>query len=68
VLASYRRFLARTVRVHTPNASIEGVLTLVSRDYFILAAAKYVKGADESLTLEGESVIPRESVDFLQVL
>ena len=68
MLASYRRFRDRTVRVHTPSASIEGVLIYVSRDYFLLRGAKFVSGEDEALSLDGDAVLPRSADCWLQVL
>lgn len=68
MLASYRRFRDRTVRVHTTSGtSIEGVLTLVARDVLVLRAASHIQ-PDANVPLDGEAVVPLESVDFLQAL
>lgn len=67
MLASYRRFRDRTVRVHTSESSVEGVLVHVSRDYLLLRGAKHVT-SDGGYQLNGETLVPRESVDYLQVL
>ena len=68
MLASYRRFRDRTVRIHTnAGTSVEGVLESVSVDYLILRGASDVR-PEGSVELEGEALVPRDSIDYLQAL
>lgn len=66
------RFLQRitreTVVIHTlSGASVRGVLVAAYRDCLVLAHATYLT-ADSTEPVDGEAVIPREQVAWLQRL
>jgi len=54
--------------VHTrAGSSIEGVLSRVYRDCVVLEHAAYLSGGS-STSVDGEAVIERANVDWLQVI
>jgi hypothetical protein len=69
VRRGWRRYYGRTVRLHTRAGTFEGVLVLASRDIFLLRAARLLSATEEDAAtqLVGETVVPRERVDFGQV-
>lgn len=63
-----KRITASTVVVHlTDEQSIRGVLWAVHADCLILRHATYL-AQDASSTVDGEVVIPRTQVAWMQVL
>lgn len=60
--------MGRTVRVHLPERTVEGVLTHVSPELLILRAAKLPQPVGtEDITLDGEVVIERARIQFGQI-
>jgi hypothetical protein len=64
-----RRQLATSVVVHTTtDQSIAGVLEGTARDGIILRAARFLDSGDAQVPLAGETFIPRERIQFVQVI
>lgn len=62
------RLTRRTVVVNTRDGqSLRGVLVAVYRDCIVLAHAVYLAGEGE-VKADGEVVVPRETVGWLQVM
>lgn len=58
----------QTVIVHLENGqSLRGVLTGVFSDCIVMMHARYLSG-DNELTVDGEVVVPRPNVGWLQVI
>lgn len=53
---------------HKTGTTLEGMLMGRSRGHYILRVAKLKKDEEQTFSLDGEIRIPRENVDFLQVL
>ena len=64
----WRSFIGRAVRIHTPDQSIEGVLTHAYRDVLILNAAQLLTEGSKPIPLDGEVVLERSRISFGQVL
>lgn len=63
-----KRLSAETVVVHlTTGASIRGVMTGVHRDCLVLVHGAYL-GTESVETVDGEIVVPRERVAWIQHL
>lgn len=63
----WRRFLGRTVRVHLPEKSIEGVLTHVSRQNLVLRGASLPQEMGQAeVTIDGEVIVERSRIVFGQ--
>jgi small nuclear ribonucleoprotein (snRNP)-like protein len=61
------RLTHSTVVVHMTNgASVRGVLVAVHKDCLVLAHAAYLGGQGAVSPIDGEAVIPRESVVWMQ--
>lgn len=62
------RLIRRSVVAHTTNGmSVRGVLVGAYRDCIVLSHAAYL-GSDSIEPLDGEVVIPRERVAWMQIL
>ncbi len=62
------RLVRRNVVVHmTTGASVRGVLVGAHRDCLVLSHVAYL-GADAVETVDGEVVVPRERVAWIQTL
>ena len=53
---------------HKTGTTIEGMLMERSRGHYILRVAKLKQDEEATFSLQGEVRIPKENVDFLQVL
>lgn len=63
-----RQLERKSVTVHTTDGqSLKGVLIGEHRDCIVLAHAEYLSG-DTSEPLDGEAVVLRERVSWIQVL
>lgn len=63
-----RRLVAETVVVHTTaQTSLRGVLVGDYRDAVVLAHATYL-GADTTVDVDGEAVIPKAQIAWIQRL
>lgn len=60
--------LAETVVIHTGSQSIEGVMVGVYADTIVLVHASLLGSDGSKLTLDGETLIPRDKVQFIQRL
>lgn len=60
----------RMVRAHLDGMtqSLDGVLWSVGRDFVILKTPRLVDEQGQSVSLDGDTLIPRERVTFLQTL
>lgn len=59
----------RTVLVHhKTGVTLEGILLGRSRGHYILRVAKLKKDEEQTYSLDGEIRVPRENVEFFQVL
>jgi hypothetical protein len=68
VLRFLPRLARETVVVHTlSGTSLRGVLVASYRDCLVLAHATYL-GTDTTIKVDGESVIPREQIAWIQRL
>lgn len=68
MIGGVRRLERRRVVIHTKDdRSIRGVLTKNYRDCLVLAQAEYLHEAKPT-ELEGDAVILRDNVSWLQVL
>lgn len=58
------------VRVHLDGVthSIEGVLASVGRDWITLKVPRLVDENGQTVSLTGDTLIPRERITFLQTL
>jgi len=64
----FNRLVRETVVIHTTDGgSLRGVLMEVHRDCLILAHAMYLAG-DQQTPVDGEAIVPRERVSWLQRL
>ena len=62
------RLERRSVALHLKDGqSLKGVLMATHRDTFVLAHARYLT-ADGELPVDGEAVVPRTNVSWLQTL
>lgn len=62
------RLTRRSVVVHTRDgASMRGVLVATYRDCLVLSHANYLAG-EGAVAVDGEVVVPRETVSWLQVM
>lgn len=62
------RLQRRSVVLHLKDGqSLKGVLMAAYRDSLVLAHARYL-AADGELPVDGEAVVPRDSVAWLQTL
>lgn len=62
------RLTRRSVVVHTRDgASMRGILVAAHRDCLVLAHVRYLAGEGE-VTVDGEAVVPRDTVAWLQVM
>lgn len=62
------RLIAHTVVAHlTSGESIQGVLTATHRDCLVMSHAIYL-GTEAHIKVDGDAVIPRPNVKFIQVL
>jgi hypothetical protein len=63
------RLTARTIAVHlTDDESIRGVVAGVYRDCVVLKHAAYLSPNGSIDKLDGETVIPRERIGWIQTL
>ena len=62
------RIARRRVRLHLKDGSpsIEGVLFGTVDGHYLLKAARLLKSADETISLQGDVEVPRQNVLFLQ--
>jgi small nuclear ribonucleoprotein (snRNP)-like protein len=59
----------RQVLVNTKtNKAFRGVLWQKRRDYLVLRNAEMLKGRGETVSMDGELVVPAANVDFIQVV
>jgi len=59
----------RQVIVNTKtDRAFRGVLWRKTHGYLVLRNAEMLKSKDETAPLDGETVIPAENIDFLQVV
>lgn len=62
------RLIRRSVVVHTTvGSSVRGVLVGAYRDCIVLAHAEFL-GSDSVQPLDGDVVVPRERIAFMQAL
>lgn len=59
---------AKRVIVHTGEHSIEGVLTGIYSDCVVIAHARYLLNATDIQPLDGEQVVPRPNIEWVEVL
>jgi len=61
--------VVRTVVVNTrTERAFRGVLWRMRGAFLVLRNAELLKGRGETVPVDGEVVIPRENVDFIQVV
>lgn len=61
--------MLRQVIVNTKtDRAFRGVLWRKTRGYLVLRNAEMLKSKGETAPLDGETVIPAENIDFLQVV
>lgn len=66
---SYADYLATPILVNlTTGKAFKGVLWAASRDLLVLRGAEVIEGNASPQSVDGEAVIERDRIDFVQVL
>lgn len=63
-----KRVEAHSVVVNTGDSSIRGVLVGVYADVLVLKHAAYLAHDGSQVTIDGEALVPRDRVTFIQRL